>query len=107
MGLRDDAREIAIAKQRAIQEQRQGLSRLWSWILGVTIDYGYRPHKVILGFILPILLLGFLVFAWAFSAGLMQPVSSNQASPSAQTASSTADLRFDPVGYSLDVFYRS
>jgi hypothetical protein len=56
MGLQDDAREIAIAKQRAIHKHRQGASRLWSWVLGATIDYGYRPQKVIIRFIFPILL---------------------------------------------------
>lgn len=104
MGLRDDAREVAIAKQKAIQKQRKGLSRFWSWILGVTIDYGYRPQKVVLLFILPILLLGILVFYWAFSAGLMEPTNNQQASQSGQMASSVTSLKFDSIGYSVDVF---
>lgn len=96
MGLRDDARQIAIAKQQAIQARLTGLSKLWSWVLGATIDYGYRPEKVVLRFILPIIVLGILVFSWAHSAGLVAPAGSPDAALSTPY--------FEPVGYSLDVF---
>ena len=45
-----------------------------------------------LRFILPILALGILVFAWASSAGLMQPTGDPPA------------ILFDPLAYSVDVF---
>ena len=72
MGLREDARNISIAKQKAIHKNKKGLSRLWSWILDKTISYGYRPEKVITRFILPIILLGVIVFTLAFQKGVME-----------------------------------
>jgi sRNA-binding regulator protein Hfq len=65
MGLEDNARDIAIAKQRFIRKKLRGISRLWSWILDTTISYGYRPEKVIAWFIIPIIILGYFVFNWA------------------------------------------
>jgi hypothetical protein len=91
-GLQDDARQIAIARQQALHRKRKGFSRFGSWLLGATIDYGYRPQKVMLRYILPILALGILVFTWASSAGLMLPATD----PPAPV--------FDPLAYSVDVF---
>jgi len=92
MGLRDDARHVAIARQKAIRKQLKGISRLWSWILDVTISYGYRPEKVILLFIIPIILLGSFVFKGADIVGAIEP------------AGSLKNMLFNPVAYSLDVF---
>jgi hypothetical protein len=97
MGLNDDARDVAIAKQRLIRKRLRGISRLWSWILDFTISYGYRPEKVFLLFILPIILLGALVFTLAFQAGVVEPTASQQ-------QLSSKNPTFDPLGYSLDVF---
>jgi hypothetical protein len=96
MGLRDDARDVAIAKQRLIRKRLKGVSKLWGWILDFTISYGYRPERVILLFILPMILLGALVFTLAFRAGVMEPTASQQL-PSKY-------LVLQSVGYSLDVF---
>ncbi|MDR3577506.1 MAG: hypothetical protein P4L50_26890 [Anaerolineaceae bacterium] len=97
MGLTDDAQNVAIARQRAMRKQQKGLSRFWSWILDTTISYGYHPSRVILMFILPIILLGSLVFAWAFSLGAMQATGS-------QAQLAPKDQRFDALAYSVDVF---
>jgi len=97
MGLREDARNVAIAKQKFIRKRLSGISRLWSWILDITISYGYKPEKVILLFIVPIILFGSLVFAGAFRVGVMEPTSNRGQQPGTR-------LIFDPVGYSLDVF---
>ena len=92
MGLQDEAREVAIARQQALHQQRSGFSRFGSGLLGITTDFGYRPQKVVLRFILPIIAFGIVVFAWANSAGLMKP-----------TGNPPATL-FDPMAYSVDVF---
>jgi hypothetical protein len=97
MGLREDARDVAIAKQKVIRKKLSGIPRLWSSILDVTISYGYQPEKVIVLFILPIIMLGSIVFAGAFRAGVMEPTANLE-------ELSGKSLIFDPVGYSLDVF---
>jgi hypothetical protein len=104
MGLQEEAREVSIARQKALQKERRGLSRFWSWILGATIDYGYRPQKVMLRFILPILVLGMLVFGWAHSKRLIVPTSSPPETQAGGTVSSAPSPWFDPVAYSVDVF---
>jgi hypothetical protein len=94
MGLEDDAREIAITKQKFIRKNLQGISRLWSWILDVTISYGYRPEKVIAWFIVPMIILGYFVFNWANSTGVMEFVGNQD----------IINPIFNPFVYSLDVF---
>jgi hypothetical protein len=97
MGLREDARNIAIARQRVIQQHQRGISRFWSWILDITIAHGYKPEKVIGLFIVPIILFGAILFTLAFQAGVMESTATPQHSPGKSQV-------FDPVGYSLDVF---
>jgi hypothetical protein len=97
MGLRDDTKDVAIAKQKFIRKNLKSFSRLWSWILDTTISYGYRPEKVILLFIVPIIIIGSIIFTLTFKAGVMESTASQQ-------QLSGKNLVFDPMGYSLDVF---
>lgn len=41
-GRLEDARQVAIAKQRQRSYELNGLARAWNWLLYVTVGYGYR-----------------------------------------------------------------
>ena len=41
-GRLEDARQVAIAKQRQRSHELNGLARVWNWLLYVTVGYGYR-----------------------------------------------------------------
>jgi sRNA-binding regulator protein Hfq len=105
MGLRDDARAVAVAKQRHIRAHLRGWSKVGSWIQDATIGYGYYPWKVLF-FILPLLVLGTLVFGWGFAHGLMAPTIDHPqfALFTAQAQAPSARLAWDAFAYSLDVF---
>jgi hypothetical protein len=105
MGLRDDARAVAVAKQRHIRTHLRGWSRVGSWIQDATIGYGYYPWRVLF-FILPLLLMGALIFGWGFAHGLMVPTIDNPqfALFTAQAQAPSAHLAWDAFAYSLDVF---
>jgi hypothetical protein len=74
MGFEADARSIIIEKQRALRKHGSLnlFSRIWNWIMDMTLGYGYRPLRVILAMLI-ILLLGWSVFKFSDAAGIMQP----------------------------------
>ena len=87
----------AIAKQDAIRKfgHLRWDARLWNWVLGFSVDHGYRPAK---GFLFSILicLLGGAVFWLAGIQGVMSPTSTPQPDVPYPT--------FQPLIYSVDVF---
>lgn len=108
-GRDSDAKTVLIAKQDDLR--RYGaLSRKvksWNWFLGITIGHGYQPLKVIFRFILPILVLGSIMFCWADNLGVMQP--SKERVYLDESFKKTRTLppeypRFAPLIYSIDVF---
>lgn len=86
MGHDTDARELAIRREdafaidsRTIKKagtkprwRRFGISRFWSWFLGATIGYGYKPWYA-LYWSAAILLFSWLTFALAANLGYMAP----------------------------------
>ncbi|MBI4277530.1 MAG: hypothetical protein HY660_03655 [Armatimonadetes bacterium] len=108
MGRESDAREVLIAKQEDLI--RHGELGFWSkWgkrTLGWTLDYGYRPWKV-LWWILPLIVVGSLVFGSAERNGLMAPSSIGvlMSDSYRQTRALPRDYpAFQAVVYSLDTF---
>ena len=65
MGLEEDARVVAIEKQRVLRKRQDSrLARFASWFLDVTVGYGYRPWRPI-ACLLAVLGFGLVVFAEA------------------------------------------
>ena len=65
MGLEEDARLVAIEKQRELRKRQDSrLARFASWFLDVTVGYGYRPWRPI-ACLLAVLVFGLVVFAEA------------------------------------------
>ena len=91
MGHDSDARHIRIERQR--QRRRHGQlgkhQRVWSWLLDITIRYGWEPWRALAGLV-AVWALGAVVFAWAAHVGVMTRI---------DEASLTA---LQPVIYSLD-----
>ncbi len=97
MGYESDSRTILIAKQGDLCKYGKltmGL-KIWKRFLGLTIGYGYQTWRIFL-FILPILLVGTLIFGWADSMGVMYPVREIKKSSEYQA--------FNPIVYSIDTF---
>lgn len=89
-GHEQEARRVAIAKQRARRRRLPRPARLWNRLLGVTVGYGYQPWRAVwwlFGFVA----VGALLFASAY--------------PEALTATAPPEQLpvFVPVIYSLDV----
>lgn len=87
-----DARKILIAKakDRARFGQLSFFGRPWHRLLGLTIGYGYWPWQA-LWFVLGIVILGWVLFAIGFRAGVMTPTKERTPRPNA-------------LVYSLDTF---
>jgi hypothetical protein len=66
-GRDDDARRVAIAKQRRRRKERHLLGRLWGVLLDGLVGYGYRTWLGGL-WLLGLLLVGWVVFARAYPA---------------------------------------
>lgn len=103
MGLKNDARQIQIARQEFISTRTKGLNKFWMKFLGLTIDFGYSPQKVFV-WILPILIIGTLLFMIANNNGMMSPVLEEISSHSAGRPSYIPYPIFNPFLYALDVF---
>jgi len=77
MGHPGEAREIAIAKQRAyikhLEQDGHSLRAVWHRFLGVTIGHGYRPWRAAV-WLLGFLLFGFVIFSQAHTLGVMVPI---------------------------------
>jgi hypothetical protein len=65
LGQEEDAREVAIAKQRRRGAQLHGAARAWNRFFDVTVGYGYRTWRAIYA-LLAIIAVGWGVFAWAW-----------------------------------------
>ena len=69
-----DAREMGIAKMEAYRKygDLSPAERVWLWIAGPLIKYGYKPWRA-LYYALGVFALSVFVFAYAFDAGHMEP----------------------------------
>lgn len=108
MGQDEDARKVLIAKQKALRKHGKiGFWRcLWSLIIGATIAHGYRPAQSLL-YIVPIILIGWGLFSWADTQGVMQPAKAIVRTDTAATgspASPSSGPQFHAFMYSVDVF---
>ena len=93
MGHDAAARRIRIERQR--QRRRYGqlprYHRGWSWLLDVTIRYGWEPWRAVIGGV-AVAALGALIFWLAGRGGVMERVDAD------------SFAAFQPVVYSLDSF---
>ncbi|MCU0485181.1 MAG: hypothetical protein MUC85_03625 [Anaerolineales bacterium] len=96
IGLRNDAREVAIEREKHIRKDQSGLPKLWSRILDKLISFGYKPEKI-LPFMLLAIVVGSVLFFIAFRIGVLEPTPNH-----AQMFGMNS--KFNPIGYSLDVF---
>jgi hypothetical protein len=88
-GKEEDARDVAIAKQRRRREQLRRPARWWNHFLDWTVGYGYRTWRAIYA-LLTVVAIGWAVFAWA-SWDHLQPAKSQDQLP-----------QFAPWLYSID-----
>ena len=107
-GHEKDAIRIAVAREDA-RRKYGGLghwSRAWSWLLKVTIGYGYKPHRALVG-ALVFILLGWLLFGFGYEQGLMIPTKDAEIRNPLAAAIVGAPAgypSFNPLIYSLDTF---
>jgi hypothetical protein len=83
----EDARQVAIAKQRQRSDQLNRLARVWNWLLYVTVGYGYRTWLAGI-WLAGLAAAGTAVFAAAYPAHMRQ--------------SATVVPAFNPFVYTLD-----
>ncbi len=76
MGHEDDARKIAIEKQKAMRKARGRRANLWSWVLRVTTGYGYQTWLAFI-WMAGMFLVGSGFFFNADQKAEMRPVSEN------------------------------
>jgi hypothetical protein len=96
IGHDDDARDVAIAKERRRRSTLGFRGKLWSFFLGATVAHGYRPSQA-LGWLLTLLIFGGVMFGVVFDED--------------PPGDGDADLRpakadpapFQPVIFSLDL----
>jgi hypothetical protein len=86
-GRLEDARQVAIAKQRQRSDQLNRLARVWNWLLYVTVGYGYRTWLAGI-WLAGLVAAGTAVFAAAYPAHMRQ--------------SATVVPAFNPFVYTLD-----
>ncbi|WP_394614250.1 hypothetical protein JNUCC0626_30875 [Lentzea sp. JNUCC 0626] len=60
------ARRVLIAQQRDLRRRGDPGTRLWHWFLGVTLGYGYRPSRAVIGLLVTFLLA--LCLVWTTNA---------------------------------------
>jgi hypothetical protein len=109
MGNDEDAKEVLIAKQEDLRKYGE-LSRkakALNWVLGFTIGHGWKARKVIFRFIIPIILLGYVLFCFANHVDVMQPskerVFMSKEFKETGAIPSTYPI-FSPFIYSVDTF---
>ncbi|HWT90323.1 MAG TPA: hypothetical protein VN179_04340, partial [Solirubrobacterales bacterium] len=66
-GREEKAIDVAIAKQRRRRSKLSRPSRLWSWILDISVGYGYKSHRA-LGGLLALVIVGCTFFSFAYPA---------------------------------------
>jgi hypothetical protein len=89
-GREEDARRVAIAKQRQRRRVLSWPARVWSLLLGALVGYGYRTWYAA-GWLLLWLVSGTLVYQQAYPAH-MRPTKPGEPGPA-----------FQPMVYALDV----
>jgi hypothetical protein len=89
-GRDQDARSVAIAKQRARRRTLAPHGRMWSLLLDALIGYGYRTWLAGL-WLLGFLVVGWVVFAWAYPTHMAPTKRPGEALP-----------QFQPFVYALD-----
>ncbi|SDL18935.1 hypothetical protein SAMN04488074_109233 [Lentzea albidocapillata subsp. violacea] len=60
------ARRVLIAQQEDLRHRGDPGNRLWHWFLGVTLGYGYRPSRAVIGLLVTFLLA--LCLVWTADA---------------------------------------
>lgn len=103
-GYEDASDEVLIAKQKDHRKfaHRGFLSGIWDFVLESTIAYGYKPHKVLKGAVIMILI-GTLLFKVGYSKGAITPTDIAPFDPS-QGEVSIDYPGFHPFLYSVDAF---
>ncbi|MHB8565306.1 MAG: hypothetical protein ACYDDA_15545 [Acidiferrobacteraceae bacterium] len=105
MGHEREARQIAVAKQKALRKHLDRMGKLGNWLLWATTGYGYKPWRAFFWMAL-LVLLGTGFFAWAHSDGALVPAETS--TYAVYQAPHQAQLRsgypaFHAVIYSIDV----
>ncbi len=105
MGREEDAREIAIAKQKVIRKSDEAgwLRSLWMGFLGITIGYGHKPWRALL-FMAFFLVLGAAVFSVAHDRQVMVPSKVQVLDPTPYIKCTKSYPCLQPIVYSLDAF---
>lgn len=60
------SRRVLIAQQRDLRRRGDPGNKLWHWFLGVTLGYGYRPSRAVIGLLVTFLLA--LCLVWTTNA---------------------------------------
>jgi hypothetical protein len=99
-----ESKKVLMAKEKDLRKYGDlGFgARVWNWILGATIGYGYRVRYA-LGLAAGIVLLGVLFFWLGNRAGLLSPTFPSPAEAAA-AGEKRLDEAFCPWVYSLDTF---
>jgi hypothetical protein len=101
MGLRSEARQVLIEKEKFIFSRTENrFLKAWKWFLGQTIDFGYSPQKILIP-ILICIVAGVFAFQYANTVNVMTPTTS----PVAKASGGYEPYpQFNSILYSLDVF---
>ena len=101
IGHEEDAREVLLAKQEIYRttEKLDRLKKIYHWALYHTIEHGWRPSKVLKRCIIPTLIIGTLLFAYADHLGLMVQSKANLFADAEHEYP-----KFNAIIYSLDTF---
>ncbi|MHB1516270.1 MAG: NHL repeat-containing protein [Acidiferrobacteraceae bacterium] len=105
MGHEREARQVAIAKQKALRKHLGPMGKLGNWLLGATTGYGYQPWRAFF-WMMGLVVLGAAFFSCAHSDGTLVPAEASayvmyQASHQAQLPSGYP--AFHAALYSIDV----
>jgi hypothetical protein len=95
------ATDVLIAKQVDLRTHGRltRLGKLWNWLLGFTIRYGYRPHRALIALAF-FVTLGTILFDVGYHNRLITPIDKVPI-----TAASRASYpRFEPFIYFLECF---
>jgi hypothetical protein len=108
MGHEAHAKEILIAKQRALRHQG-GLTKrayVWNKFMGVTVGHGWKPSWAV-GWGLLVIFLSTLLFYWADNSKVMQPSKERvYLSADFKESGKPPEIypKFNPLAYSFDTF---
>jgi hypothetical protein len=88
-GREEDARDVAIAKQRRKRGQLRLPGRMWNRFMDITVVYGYRTSRAVYA-LFAVMLAGWPIYAWA-SWNHLTPLKADDQLP-----------QFEPLLYSID-----